>query len=551
MMIPNYVKQYIDLYRNGDIIFNKERQQLIEHLERNVFSNEDLYFDNGQIESCITFIEKYFFPLKEFQKFLISFIFLFEKTTGDNYFTSFFWLVARGAGKNGLISALSAYFTGPLHNIREYHGTVVAMSEKQAMTSFEEFYNVVRAEGLENTANTPGYYNLMKSRITGLDTMSYFEYATSNPKTKDGGREGFLIFDEIHAYENNSIIEVFTGGLGKKPFSRTFYIGTDGFVREGVLDNMKKRAEAILNGKHPKDRMFPFMCKLDFIQEMDNKEMWSKANPMFEKPLTSYGRGLFREVEEKYEALEYNPSGREEFVTKRMNLPEVDLQKAVASDEEMAATNRPFPDLTGLPGVFGLDYASVRDFTAVGALFKDTDTGDYIWKTHSFAIKDYLDKAKLEPPIYEWVKDGLLTVVDKPTMDFDLVLDWLIDMREEFGINTIVCDNYKLEFIAPLLEAENFEVIRIRQPRAIHGLLAPRIEDMFANHKIIYGDNPLMRWYTWNVYVNIKKDGLKEYLKFDEHRRKNDGFQAMVHAMYLASDKLDVVEDDFILNDLI
>ncbi|EIA21416.1 putative phage terminase, large subunit [Listeria fleischmannii subsp. coloradonensis] len=67
-------------------------------------------------------------------------------------------------------------------------------------------------------------------------------------------------------------------------------------------------------------------------------------------------------------------------------------------------------------------------------------------------------------------------------------------------------------------------------------MLAPRIESAFANRHVIFDNNPLMRWYTNNVLVHIKKDGNKEYLKKDEVRRKTDGFQAFVHGMYRADE---------------
>ena len=79
----------------------------------------------------------------------------------------------------------------------------------------------------------------------------------------------------------------------------------------------------------------------------------------------------------------------------------------------------------------------------------------------------------------------------------------------------------------------------IRNPRAIQSLLAPRIETMFANHNVIFDDNPMMRWYTNNVAVKIKPDGNKEYIKKDEIRRKTDGFQAFIHALYRADDLLE------------
>ncbi len=54
-------------------------------------------------------------------------------------------------------------------------------------------------------------------------------------------------------------------------------------------------------------------------------------------------------------------------------------------------------------------------------------------------------------------------------------------------------------------------------------------------HNVIYGDNPLMRWFTNNVAVKVKPDG-NEVLKKDENRRKTDGFMAFVHALYRADD---------------
>ena len=73
-----YVKFYIDKYKNGEIVFNKERQLLVEYLEQNILHREDLHFDEEQIERCITFIERFYFKLQPFQKFLIAFVFLFD-----------------------------------------------------------------------------------------------------------------------------------------------------------------------------------------------------------------------------------------------------------------------------------------------------------------------------------------------------------------------------------------------------------------------------------------------------------------------------------------
>lgn len=528
-----HVKFYIDKYKNGEIVFNKERQLLVEYLELNILYRDDLYFDDEQIEKCIKFIEKYYFKLQQFQKFLVAFLFLFDEE-GELYYEQFFWLVARGAGKNGLISALSNYFISELHGIDDYHGTVVANTEKQAKTSFEEMHRQIIRHKLYdgNVSDEPGkgFFNLTMLRITGIATGSKFEFSTSNPGSKDGGREGFVIYDEIHRYENRDIVDVFSSGLGKVQHPREFYIGTDGFVREGFLDKLKERSMALLKGESENDRLFPFICKLDDAKEVDNIDMWSKANPMFEEPMSDYGRRLKRKVENQYNDLKHDPSNRPNFMTKRMNLPEQDNTKIVATYEEVMATNREFPILDNKVAIGGLDFASIKDFAAVGLLFRNGE--DVIWKTHSFARKQFLDEANLKPPIKEWERQGLLTIVDELSINPAHIVNWFIEMREKYAISKVVSDNFRMDLLRPLFEEAGFEIEVIRNPRAIHSLLAPRIETYFANHQIIFGDNPLMRWYTNNVAVNIKSDGNKEFIKKDEFRRKTDGFHAFVHALY-------------------
>lgn len=536
-MIQNvHVDNYIQLWKTGKILLNKERILLIAYLEKHILSRDDLYFDEEQIENFIKFTEKWYFPLQSFQKFIVSFVFLFEKEGNFLFYEQFFITLGRGGGKNGLITALSNYFISYLHGVPNYDISVVANSEDQAKTSFEEAYNMIERNGLEDT------FYLTKLVITDTETKSRFRFRTSNAGTKDGGREGCVIYDEIHRYEDSETVDVFSSGLGKVKWPREFFIGTDGFVREGFLDKLKERSMSILNGETPDDRLFPFICKLDDPLEVDDPDMWEKANPMFSKPMSDYAKGLFRKVKNQYNEMSFSPTKRQEFMTKRMNLPEVDLEKVVAPWEEILATNRPFPQLERKQCIGGLDYASIKDFAAVGLLFREGE--DYIWKSHSFVRKGFLDAVKLKAPIHEWEEQGLLTIVDEPSIDPLHIVLWFDEMRETYGLEKVIADNYRMDLLRPLFEEYGIDVEIIKNPRAIQSLLAPRVETMFANHHIIFDDNPLMRWYTNNVAVKIKPDGNKEYLKKDEVRRKTDGFQALVHALYRADELLEVDLND-------
>lgn len=554
MLHNKYVDDYIKKWKSGKILLNKKRILLIGMIEKHILPRDDLYyFDDEQIENYIEFSETWFFKLDEWEYFIAAFIFLFHKEDDEPVFDEFVINMGRGGGKNGFISTLSNYFISELHGIDYYDVSIVANSEKQAKRSFQECFRTIKKKGNEVLEEE---FEAYKSSITGLTTQSVFEYKTSNAGSQDGGQEGAVIYDEYHEMETTEIVDVFSGGLGKVDCGRQFFIGTKGFVREGFFDIKYRECEDVLNGIIEFGGVFPYICELDEIEEMDNPELWAKANPALQEPLNKRGKRLFNTVMKQYKKLAYNPSGRAAFVTKRMNFLEDNMENSVASREEIMATNRPFFELNTKP-IGSLDFGSVRDFTTCGLLFKNGE--EYAFKTFSFAIKHFCDVhygysnssndfgTGKKAPIREWEKQELMKVIDEPSLNPMHVVNWFVEMREKYGVEKIIADNYKLDILRPLLEEEGFEVEAIRRPSSIHPLLAPRIEDGFANHKFIFGDNPLMRWYANNIYVKETQAG-KQFLKKEEVKRKTDGFQAFIHALYRANELED--EEEFFLADI-
>ncbi|MCA1029370.1 terminase large subunit [Cytobacillus kochii] len=564
MISYSYVEEYIRQWRDGEIILNKRRIKLLELIERDILTADDMYFDVEQIENYIAFTEKYYFPLTLTQKFKTCFIFLYYKD-GSLVFDEHLDYEGRGGGKTGRISTLANYFISELHGIDNYNVSVVANSEKQAKMSFTEVYNTIdKIDVLKD------FFDHKKALIESYDTKSLFQYHTSNAGTKDGLRDGCVIFEEIHRYEDSSVINVFTSGLGKVKHPRVFYVGSDGYVREGFLDKLLERADSILDGSVSirDDGLFPFMCCLDSEEEMHNPEVWQKANSQFHPPLSDYAQTLFKTVKKQYNKLEHDPDGYEEFITKRMNLPKVDLEKSVTSWKKIKATDQSYDldELKSRECIGCLDYASVRDFVSAGLLFLKNDKY-FIPKelTHSFICKPFADKHyaysknKAEnnnkkdhrkfAPIKEWEEDGLLTVLDIETMDPHLIVKWFAIKRDEgWNIKKIIGDSFKMDILKPLFQAEGFEVEVIRNPDAASGLLAPRIEIAFENEQVIFGDNPLMRWYTNNVLVKRLPNGNKVYRKKEEVKRKTDGFMMFLYGVWASRDLQE--ETDFFLSDI-
>jgi len=562
MEIPAYVTDYIQSWRDGKIVLNKERILLIEWLEADILTMDNVYFDMQQIEDYIQFTNERYFLLQPFQKFVSCFVFLRYTEDETLVFDEFLIYMARGAGKNGWISSLADFFISELHGIENYNVSIVANSEKQAKTSFVEVYNKLNSKD-----EYKGSYKVRKETIENINTMSVFQFHTSNAGTKDGLRDGCVIYDEIHQYEDSTIVDVFASGLGKVADSRQFYIGTDGYIRDGFIDKIKERAMNILERKVSveDDSLFPFLCCVDDEEEMHDSTNWEKANPMFHKPLSPYAKTLLRVVTKQYRKLDNDPSGYEEFITKRMNLPKVNLEKNVTTWEKILATNQEY-DLASLKGrecIGCVDYASIRDFVACGLLFLKQNK--YILPkelTYSYVCKPFADKHyaysrdKAEgnnkkdhrkfAPIREWEEKKLLKVLDKESMDPFIVVKWFVDMRDKEGwnIKKIIGDNFRMEILRPLFEKEGFEVEVIRNPDAASALLAPKIELAFDEERIIWGDNPLMRWYCNNVLVEINNKGEKTYKKKERVKRKTDGFMMFLYGLWATRDLEDYDVDD-------
>lgn len=542
MIINKYVREYIDDYRAGRILLNQERKDLITYLERDVFTINTLYFDDKQIDEWIAFSEKWYFPLEPFQKFAGAFVFLYNND-GTNFYHDFLWMMGRGAGKNGLISALGHFLISEFHGVKNYNGSIVANSEEQAVTSIKEIQDVVTSN-----PTLKKYFYATSTRIKSRGTGSELKYRTSNGNTKDGLRDGFVIFDEIHEYQDEKNVKVHLSGLGKKHNPRVFYIGTDGYVRDGFIDQKKEEAKKVLAGKARPGTLFPFICKLDNKDEVDDEDMWEKANPMLSKPLSDYAKTLLREIRQNYDNLEINPSGLEEFLTKRMDLPSESMERSVAPWEEIAATNQPIPDVAGKEAIAAVDFASIRDFLAAAVTFKHAGkiyTIEMQWATKAFCDKYYgysrnpheaMPNKRIKIPLQDWQKQGLIKIVDTPRLDPQLALNWLLEMKQKYSIKEVIMDNYRAIIMRKIFEDVGFEVEIIKNPTSIDGLLAALIDDGFPRNKFIWGDNPLLRWNTNNVLVKVDPRGNKQYLKKEETRRKTDGFKAFEYTLYRIDD---------------
>ena len=195
--------------------------------------------------------------------------------------------------------------------------------------------------------------------------------------------------------------------------------------------------------------------------------------------------------------------------------------------------------------VCGIDYASLSDFASAFLLFKSE--GKYYGITHSWFCKNSKDKKRIQAPLEDWKILGLLTEVDDVEIKPKLIFTWISDKAKKYNIKKIAIDNFRYALVSKEMneigfDAKNKEQVKLVRPSDI-AKIQPVIESIFVNQNIIWGDNPLMRWFTNNTKTVPWQNNTKVYGKIEPKSRKNDGFMAFVAAMTI-SEELTVINEN-------
>lgn len=518
---------------------NEERLLLIKNVVIPTLQMDDIFFDEVVYHQCIAYCEYYFYTLFPYQKFIYAFFFMYKN--GLVLFPNIVILMGRGNGKDGSMMPLMNFLQTPMYGVENYHIDIVANSEDPARNSFKVVHDML--ESHSSKFENKFYWN--KEEIINRKTKSILRFNTSNAKTKYGKQTGLVLFNELHTYEDFSQIKTFKSGLGKIKHPRTVIISTQGYVREGPLDQILDICLQVIHGEPNDMGYFPFICKIDSDEEIDKPEAWIKANPSME-----FMPNLAQQIYNDYVEMKKMASLRAEFITMRMNLPRRNEAMTIASWEKIlrstyedieAKTIRELPSLKDKMCIIGVDFADIRDFVSVYFVFKvdgNICTFGHTWIcSRSPFFKDI--KFPLEnvgQPGYEDYE-----IVDTPSIDALEIVKWIVVRMREYRVRKIIMDNYRFQMIRQHFEAFGISIesktnphglVRmIRNFPSVMAMVAPVIEYNFAEEKIIAGNSALWRWFVNNTGVKIDGNGNKAFFKVEPKLRKNDGFMAFAAAI--------------------
>lgn len=321
-------------------------------------------------------------------------------------------------------------------------------------------------------------------------------------------------------------------------------MSTDGFVRDGPLDSLIDKCLKILEGEVPDNGTLPFLCRLDDECEANDTAMWHKANPSLR-----YLPHTMQEIEQEYFDYTLNPTENASFMVKRMNRPLKIAEGAVASIDQIRATNQPIPEdlLHGRPCVAGIDYMKSNDFLGAGLLYRVN--GQDVWICHTWVCKHSEDLPRIKAPLAVWENMGILSFVDAPEIPPELPAVWLANEAARRGsqIMMIGIDSFRYALLRNALLDINFSVTKeygnvclVRPSDEMKRI--PIITSGFVNGRFVWGDNPPMRWAANNSKLIINKLGNMSYGKIEPKSRKTDPMKAFIMAECV-SDVLDVFDD--------
>lgn len=528
--INPHIAAYMDCVETGAIRACEEQHLLVAHV-RKCFESEDIYTDDNQLESYLSLAR--YFPFEvvfPWQAFFIGLHLCTYRADGMPRWPDAMALIGRGAGKDGTIAWESMCLMSPYNGVKGYDVDICANNEEQAMRPVFDVIEALETPSLTKKLKKHFYWT--KEQVTGLKTRSVMKGRTNSPKGKDGLRSGICIFNEIHQYENYANINVFTTGLGKKKHPRRTYYTTNGDVRDGPLDDLLNTTDAILRGGEPDNGFLPFICKLNSSADVDDPENWQMANPSL-----PYRPDLLEEIKKEYAEWKRNPHQLPAFMTKRMNIPQSDKEIAVTDWENIAATNRPMPDMSGWTCTCGIDFTKINDFASVNFHFRrGSDRFDI---NHTWVCTRSSDLPRIKAPWREWDE---VEVVDDVEIAPELLTDYISRMARKYYIVKVALDNYRYALMKNALlkigfspELKNLWLVRPSDIMKVQ----PVIDSCFNNQYFTWGDCPSLRWATNNT--KLVRSGRKEgtdtgnfyYAKIEAKSRKTDPFMSLVASMVI------------------
>lgn len=342
--------------------------------------------------------------------------------------------------------------------------------------------------------------------------MGFIKALASDTSTMDGLNTHFFSLDEFHEQKNRKLYDVMIQSQSAREQPLAWLISTNGFVREGFFDDIYEYASKVAAWEPGFEdfRLLPLIYELDARAEWEIPEAWAKANP---------GLGHIKKIRtlaENVAKAKRDPTFLPTLLTKDFNIPE---NSASAWLPYEAYTNETVVDMEMLRNSYavgGCDLSATTDLTCATLLIRKPNDSRFFVLQKYFLPRARMEKVevndKREAPYKLWAEQGWLSLSDGATVDFHAVTEWFLQMVKEYNIRPLYIgyDAALSGYWREEMEGYGFNMEKIRQGPYTWTYPFKELSGMFLEHRIIYQNNPMLRWCLGNTGVkSLNKDGIE------------------------------------------
>lgn len=565
--VPIYYGQFRDAVIRGEIPVCKEISMEMNRID-DLIANPGVYYDDKAVEGFIAYCEneltltdgadlKLLDTFKLWAEQIFGWYYFEERSVyqpgedgkGGRYVRKTikrrlihkqYLIVARGAAKSMYASCIQSYFLNV--DTTTTHQITTAPTMKQAEEVLSPIRtSITRARGplfkfltegsLQNTTGSKANRMKLASTKKGIEnflTGSLLEIRPMSINKLQGLRTKIATVDEwLSGDIREDVVGAIEQGASKVDDYLIVAISSEGTVRNGSGDTIKMELMDILKGEYIQPHVSIWYYKLDSIDEVNDPEMWIKANPNLGKTV---GYDVYQLDVERAEKA---PAARNDILAKRFGIPMEGYTYYFTYEETLPHRKRVYWQM---PCALGADLSQGDDFCAFTFLFPLSD-GRFGVKTRNYISELTLMKlpAAMRIKYDEFMAEGSLVVLNGTVLDMIEVYEDLDNHIVECGydVRCIGYDPYNAKEFIERWANENGPFGIEKVPQGVKTETVPLGElKKLSEERMLLFDETLMTFAMGNCITLEDTNGNRKLLK-KRYEQKIDAVAAMMDA-YIA-----------------
>ncbi len=446
-------------------------------------------------------------------------------------------IVARGAAKSMYASFIHAYFL--IIDGETTHQITTAPTMKQAEETLGPLRTaIIRSPGplfkfltlRTKTSKTVGLAprELLTSTKRGIEsfiTGSLLEVRPMTIHKLQGLRPKVATVDEwLSSDIREDVIGAIEQGASKLKDYTIIATSSEGTIRNAAGDNIKLELQMILNGDYDDPHTSIFYYKLDDVKEINNPDLWIKANPNL--GLTVSYETYHRDVERALNV----PSTRNDILAKRFGLPMEGYTYFFTYEETLVHTSQSFLHMAC---ALGGDLSQGDDFCSFALLFP-LRNGGFGFKSINYITDRTLNalypasRIKYE----EFIDERSLIVMDGSVLDIPSVYYSVDEEIQRLGYD-VMCfgyDPYNAEGFVKLYKENNgpYGIEVVRQGARTESVPLGEIKAL-SEDRLLFFDQSIIEYTMGNTMVLEDTNGNRKLYK-RRYDAKIDPISALMDA---------------------